>query len=206
MATTSGTSTTELDCLLSKSLARTKVRPLGVFAADTVPYDQLSRSAPDTRTRHDNVAFIVNSDKGSRPGEHWLAFLSLSGGNTLEFFDSYGLPMSDYPNIRAHMPTHLLSRVRKRNTYCLQSLNSASCGEYCILFLTCRAHGTTFDRFVTDLKSTFSNDRRARDRYVCKTVAKLRAVVPCVPNRCTSAAADQCCLAPAACARRMSHN
>lgn len=191
-----GTTTTELDCLLAKCLVGTNVLPLGVFAADTVPYDKASTAR--------NIAFIVNSDKASSSGQHWVAFLCLRGSRTVEYFDSYGLPLPEYTEICAHMPKYFSNRVHKRNVSCLQSLNSASCGEYCILFLTSRAHGVSFERIVTGLMSRYSTDRSARDRYVVKTVAKLRALVPCVPTRCLSAAADQCCVAPADCTRHSS--
>lgn len=204
-----GTSTAELDCLLSKCLTGTSVHPLGVFAADKVPYDEAKRlllllhQKRNDSHRHRGVGFIVNSDKASRSGQHWVALLLLLSPSSssssreplrCEFFDSYGLSpfSSTYHTISANLPTWITPSTTKYSNVCLQSLDSASCGHYCIMFLVSRARGIGFDRFITSL-SRVSGGATARDRLVEGSVAKLRKLVPCLPTRCDGAS-NQCCV------------
>lgn len=184
------TDTAELQCLLGKCLAGTRVHPLGVFAADMVPYQDALRIITTARTNRDAVAFIVNTDKASRPGEHWVAFLLLRDGR-LEFFDSYGLQLSDYHNIASHM-VPAMPAVTKHNSVCLQSLDTSSCGQYCILYIYARARGATFTSFVNALRAKGAGSRRSRDAFVERSVAKLRRLVPCVADRCPGS--TQCCV------------
>ena len=57
---------------------------LGVFARDELP-----KEVPYP------ACFVFNTDKRSRPGEHWLALHYDTYGNSY-FFDSYGNPPSKF--------------------------------------------------------------------------------------------------------------
>ena len=100
----------QLEEILTRLLPRCQVNFLGVFALDTIP-DLNSLSTP--------FCFVSNTHPSSKPGEHWVAFFNST--NSLEFFDSYGLPPSIYgftlhPNSQSHQT--------------LQSLESNVCGQY----------------------------------------------------------------------------
>lgn len=112
--------TSEIDCVMRRLLANNRVTFLGVFAADMVPKYRSNDSYP--------LCFIVNTDPVNKPGEHWVAVYADSK-SSVEFFDSYGLPVTAYPHIRG------LQNTRSYNTVSLQSLLSQTCGHFCIYFL-----------------------------------------------------------------------
>ncbi|GBN88411.1 hypothetical protein AVEN_170569-1 [Araneus ventricosus] len=54
----------------------------GVFSSDTIPMLK------------EKSAIVVNADKSSEPGSHWLAFYQEA--DDIDFFDSYGNPPEFY--------------------------------------------------------------------------------------------------------------
>ena len=105
-----------------------KVDTLGVFPADCIP------SAKVLRVRSRDVCFIANTDPHGSPGAHWLAFYYRARYRTLEYFDSYGLPLSLYKTVAKSFTDNSIS-IRSTNTVQLQALDSSVCGFYCVLFL-----------------------------------------------------------------------
>ena len=163
----------QIECILSCALHDTRTMFLGVFPADRVPDDITSFPS----------AFVVNTDKADMPGEHWVACY-MSAPSRLEFFDSYGMPPSMYPNITLPCSATHVSNVN------LQGFGSRVCGHYCILFVCLRSSGRSFKdacKFAKVLPST------SRDRCVGRFVSSLRQVLRiCLP--CRAACRDaQCC-------------
>lgn len=185
-----GTTSTELNCLLNKCLEGSVVHPLGVFAADKVPYEKLL--VVNEFGRQDTYGFIVNTDVATKSGEHWLAFL-YRGGNVkkLEYFDSYGLPIESYPNVFNHMSHYI--PIITCNTDILQSNETYSCGDYCIYFLGSRAACVSRNRFLSFLRTKHNGPSNNRDAFVEYTVSKLRCAAPCNPYQCSGD--EQCCCA-----------
>lgn len=106
---------------------------VGVFAADRLPVAVLHRD-------HD-ACFILNTDPSNAPGAHWLAFYYDSSKRCLEYFDSFGLPLSLHYDVseslsRRGLLTHV---VAMNNLGMLQSPSSTACGYYCILYLHYRS-------------------------------------------------------------------
>ncbi len=103
---------------------------IGVFPADCMPLQVL-------RARSRDTCFIVNTDRRSLPGKHWLAFYYNSRDRSLDYFDSFGLPLSFYRFVSSNFGggglNLKLNTVNRRGM--LQSVSSAACGYYCVLYL-----------------------------------------------------------------------
>ena len=139
---------------------------VGVYPRDRVPERPARRSC-----------LVVNSDAAGEPGEHWLAIYVLE---RVEFFDSFGMHPSAYS---LNIPTALI--VLKSP---IQSLNSDTCGEHCILFLSRRAHGVS----ITSIRSSYSSNHPANDifarRRIKQLAARFKNAKPSEPCECL-----QCC-------------
>lgn len=164
--------TAEIDCILRRALEPLEVRFTGVFAADTIP-----------NACEYPFCFVINTDPASKPGEHWVACY-VTSPSKVEFFDSYGMPVEAYPNIR------LPYTVTKHNTVSLQDIGSYACGHYCIYYLCNRAQGTSLSRIVERL-SILQSARREYliRRFVVRTTCRLRVRRPC-SGECVGL---QCC-------------
>lgn len=154
--------TAEIECILRRAIEPLHVTFAGVFAADAI----------------DNVVdfptcFVVNTDPASKPGEHWVACYAKSLSE-VEFFDSYGMPVSAYPNIR--MPYS----ITRHNKISLQGYNSNACGHFCIYYLVKRAQGTTLRRIGTHLSAINAVQRETLvRRFVFATTSRLHIRRPC---------------------------
>jgi len=106
----------------------------GVYASDTLP--------PKRRGR----AFIINLDKSSLPGSHWVAVYFKR--KRVYYYDPYG--------IKPFLPS-ILNFIKRNNIQYNkiqhQSPSSESCGYYCLYFLY---------RACRDLKIKKLNDNSVR--------------------------------------------
>ena len=178
--------TAEIACVLNRAFALRQPRRnyaslqfLGVFAADTVPSAAHKFVFP--------CCFVINTDKSSQPGEHWVACLVLSPRH-VEFFYSYGMSASAYPNL------NIPFRITVRNTVLLQSLGSVACGHYCIYFLCMRLNGRSLGEVVRHLSHLGNYKQRDRFlyRFLHNLTARLHILRPCVNvNVCLGL---QCCV------------
>lgn len=91
----------------------------GVFSSDTLP-----------QFKNNFNSFIVNLDRQSKPGSHWVAVFFFK--ETATYFDSYGRPPSNR-NILKFIQTN--SNKMIYNKYCFQDTFSVTCGYFCIFFL-----------------------------------------------------------------------
>ena len=125
----------QIDYILNASLKNTGTLYLGTYAADQVP----------ARSPFYPCCLITNTDPSDLPGMHWVA-IYYPNPNEIEFFDSCGNP-----------PTAFNFTIRntfvRYNPYEIQSLDSTSCGHYCIYFLYERSHKKSFLSIVTHLFS-----------------------------------------------------
>ena len=81
---------------------------------------------------HDyDYTFVVNTDKSSKPGEHWLAFFYNKNGKC-EFFDPLGFSPKYY-NLDKYLET--TSNEYYYNSQQIQGIFSEYCGYYCTLFI-----------------------------------------------------------------------
>ena len=112
----------------------------GVFSADNYNLER-------------NGIYIVNIDKSSLPGTHWVAYYVADG--LIEFFDSYGKNGNDYKLLNGNV----------FNTVVLQS-NFTSCGYYCLYYSFLRCRGYSLCNIAASLK------RNDSDHYVYNIVSK----------------------------------
>lgn len=121
----------------------------GIYASDTLP----------SEIEHFPCGLIVNTDPQAEKGTHWLAmyFPTKERG---EFFDSYGNPPDFYrKNFETFLDTH--SRTWTYNHRCLQSLNSSTCGQFCLYFIINRNRGKSLSMIVKSFsKNPSINDHR----------------------------------------------
>ena len=126
----------------------------------TYPRDRLPDKIPP------NSGVIINTDKSSGPGQHWIAVYN--GPRCAIYFDSFGLP-----------PLHkeiisFLDRISDIgwafNTITFQSMNSKTCGLYSIYFLTNYFNGGDFINFrkIFNFKRTL-NDKLSEKLYKMKS-------------------------------------
>ena len=113
----------------------------GIFARDTLPVRLYSN-------KHSS-AYIINLDKHSGYGTHWVAIYIPRRKDYIEYFDSTGeVPYYD----------SILQFVSKRkhfiyNNLRLQSYMATTCGQYCLFFLCSRVHGLKPDEILSLFKS-----------------------------------------------------
>ena len=121
----------------------------GVFPRDKLPKTKIG-------------LIIINTDKANQPGEHWVA-IAVNIKEPFEYFDSFGLP-----------PLHIeiLEFLNQGNngwfynTSTLQSLNSTTCGNYCVLFAELRCRGYKYK----DILSLFTNNTFLNDKIVSEII------------------------------------
>ena len=108
---------------------------------------------------------IVNTDPASGPGSHWVSFYLPEKGLP-EFFDSVGRSPEDYhPEFEdfliVHGPDYL------RNSGRIQDYGSATCGAYCLDFLTQRDRGVDFGRYLAAWTCDYAENDRLLLRRLC---------------------------------------
>ena len=136
------------------------LRPIfiGVFARNNIPTKELSKRK--------SWAMIINLDKFSQPGTHWVAVFAPKNKKYLEYFDSTGRMASHYS---------IKKLLRQREYYIynnipLQSKYTTTCGQYCLFFLCGRAHGLQPHEII----SFFKHDNRIfNDRFVNRAVQSI---------------------------------
>ena len=150
----------EINRIFKKILPRDRVKFLGVL-----PHDH-ARSLL-TSTTYSNpfpLCFVSNTHPSTKPGEHWVAFY-LTAPDSLEFFDSYGLP----PSVYEYDVTPASS-----NPHTLQQLDSKVCGQYCVYYLYHRCRG----KVLTQILAPFSlQDKAWNDHSVASYVSNLTSSV-----------------------------
>lgn len=108
----------------------------GVFSSDTIPILQK------------NEAIVVNTDKASEKGTHWLAFF-MNETKTIEVFDSYGQSPEFYG---IFIPNTCWNNI------VFQSLSSNVCGAYCIYFIYKRCLGFSMYSVISEMCLNKIND------------------------------------------------
>jgi hypothetical protein len=121
---------------------------LGCLARDEIPSKIISYPS----------CFIMNTQKRSNTGEHWLA-LFYDTNKIAYFFDSYGMPPSFY-----RLESYIKSTSSSHSKYNTRRLQGSSelCGLYCILFLYYISRNR-----LDDFYSKFSSkDYNKNDQYL----------------------------------------
>lgn len=147
---------------------------LGYFANMTRcrPYAQYE-VVPSDKLKHviiHRYPFIacVNLDEAHKPGSHWTGLYISRQGGELEFLDSYGISINDYPKYFINFAVNNNLRLLE-NRKMLQSPSSAVCGHYVVMYMYKRLQGCSRQAFYNH----FSNNLNRNDEIVFKFVKKL---------------------------------
>lgn len=117
---------------------------VGVFSRDEIP-----------TIHHFPCSLILNTDKKSQRGRHWVAFWL--DERRCEYFDSFGLPPIYKEMQKLYKNRQLIWNGRQ-----IQNPNSKNCGAFCVSFVKEKAKGRTFKSFINLFKKdTSSNDKIA---------------------------------------------
>lgn len=102
------------------------------------------------------TCIVKNTNKaGDSSMGHWVAFFVISK-DRYETFDSYGLPLSRYPDI---VPPP--GKCVAENCHTLQASDSYLCGYYCAWFLWHRSQGHIYRTFLRNFSDNLNkNDLR----------------------------------------------
>lgn len=166
--------TAEIDCVLRRLLENRKANFVGVFAADMLPI----RSSKQQQKQQFSYpyCFVINTDPANKPGEHWVAAYADSP-TQLEFFDSYGLPVTAYSHIRG------LHNVSSFNQVSLQPIASQTCGHFCIYYLNLRTKGRSLDSIVRHLEALSPSKRDSLVRSNLFEITRLLSINrPCISD------------------------
>ena len=122
----------------------TKKIYLGTFAIDKLP-----------ETVRYPSCMIINNQKSTEPGEHWIALYFGKNKNS-EFFDSFGNSPERF-GLEKYIKKH--SSKIKFNKKKLQSDFSLFCGYYCVLYLIYKCKGYSLNYFLNLFDNPIDNDK-----------------------------------------------
>ena len=128
----------------------------GVYPSDKLPTSVSSFPA----------LFIANVDTSEKPGLHWVAFYFTKDSEE-EFFDSYGLPPSNYTGTFSSFMNDN-SKGWSSNSVTLQSIDSKVCGHYCLYYALFRCHNIDMSTIV----HRFSKNKQRNDFLVKHFIEK----------------------------------
>ena len=128
----------------------------GVYPSDELPKSVSSFPA----------LFIANVDTSEKSGSHWVAFY-FTKEREGEFFDSYGLPPSNYTETFTRFLKNN-SNDWKFNSVTLQSIDSKVCGHYCLYFALFRSRQVSMSTIV----NRFSSNKSRNDFLVQRFIEK----------------------------------
>ena len=138
---------------ITKVLARDlECKFIGILAIDEVQDYNLSRCL-------EPYSLIVNTDKRSGTGKHWLALYKPSGHNQpIEIFDSLGKPLCK-PLVDMIEKDELSFKINQRR---VQAYFSDTCGYYVLHYLFLRSQNISFDNILNNL----GNNLQQNDQMV----------------------------------------
>jgi hypothetical protein len=126
-----------------------------------VPYDKL----PMKRIRRP-CSFIINTQKSTEPGEHWIA-IYLPRRGEIEYFDSYGFkPTID----KIYKLIHLNGKIYIHNNKTIQGVDSKNCGLFTLFYIYFRARGYSMKQYL----KFFITNKTHNDMLIKKLFIELK--------------------------------
>lgn len=159
------TSTDQLNSLAEKAPS---LRP---YWGGALPCNRLPRDPIKSMPR----GYIVNTDRESGPGRHWIALWTYD--DVCEKMDSYGLPMEVYESSPLAQWIEDHWEILQTNRKSLQAVNSMTCGHYALKYLIEKSNGRTLEDFLKQFSNInyVANDAkiaRWMKKYVYHNVIK----------------------------------
>ena len=102
-------------------------------------------------------AYIINIDKYSDIGTHWVALYMQNNNNNVIYFNSFGvehIPKEIKTFINRPLSSALQNKNIKTNIFIIQAYGSITCGYFCIGFIDFMLARKTF----TEYTNLFSPD------------------------------------------------
>ncbi|GAM28741.1 hypothetical protein SAMD00019534_119170 [Acytostelium subglobosum LB1] len=134
----------------------------GVIASD-----QLDELKPKQ-----HMSFIMNLDKSSQPGSHWVAcYIDAKGDKSIEYYDSFGDdPSTDFMRRMKQLIEEIDPDVYlkfKVNRVIDQAVNTDTCGYHAMRFLLNRYRGVPFKEATgySDVRREEKKAREMKERY-----------------------------------------
>jgi len=137
--------TLQIEKILSQNRI-TRRHFIGCFAADKIPQDFLKYPC----------SMVVNFEKSSQKGSHWIAFFIINPENIL-IFDSLLLPNPplSIKNFISKFPNRIINNVPVQNPLL------PTCGQHCITFIYFISSGYSYKKFLTLLLNNSNPDEFA---------------------------------------------
>ena len=147
----------------------------GVFPRDRLP------TTINNNNNNLPSAYIINTDRSSGPGEHWVC-VWFDGHGRAEYFDSFGLPPT-LVAIQNFISRNSYVRSNYNQRLC-QSLVSSACGLYVLYYVLMKSRGASLFRIQqpfhphnlrtndTKVRTLVSNLLRHRNRKLFEHLKK----------------------------------
>ena len=136
---------------INKALKRFSVFK-GSFLADRVPILKVKKTQ----------AFIINTAKNEKEGEHWTALLV--EGNKCSFFDSFGYQLLNVKVLNSLKNINIIQY--QYSNVPIQPIFSDNCGYYCIAFILSYLKGFSYSEFL----NLFSNNANENNNICYKFI------------------------------------
>lgn len=197
--------TEQLLCMLTSLVTNCdSVSVLGVYPADCIPLRLCDVDGEPTMClTADNskvvdsmhYCFILNTHPHGQPGEHWLAFFYNHITQNLEYFDSFGMPLTRFVHVKSALEKcNLIMSTRPVNNYgMLQSRDSSVCGHYCIMYLYWRAKNYSKSSAIFNISVLVRGSPAQRDKYIVQHLRALLIQHSCVYDTAARGAMSQSC-------------
>ena len=111
---------------------------LGVYPSDKLPAPPVPRPS----------CLVVNTKPAGHEGEHWLA-IHLTANGEAHYFDSGG-GEPFVPSIKQWLKKYAIKVIC--NAVQLQNEITATCGQYCVLFLVLKASGLSMRNIIDRMR------------------------------------------------------
>ena len=111
------------------------------------------------------AAFIVNTDKHTETGTHWVG-VYIDTFTQCTYFDSFGI--SPYHSEILNFINKVSNKPIIYNSRMLQDVASTSCGLYAIYFLLMKARGRSLSQVIHRFLAT--NQQYKNDRIVSRII------------------------------------
>lgn len=111
--------------------------------------------------RNNHSPCIINLDDLIGLGTHWVCCWKRKKDGIYEWFDSFGIqPPEEWLeiNFSSQGGTYV------RNDFRIQKFDSVRCGWYCLMFLSERNNGTSYEEFL----SVFGNEDQNKNEKIPK--------------------------------------
>jgi len=126
----------------------------GVYACDQLSF-----------VKNKAFAIICNNQESTERGGHWIAFFKRKCDESVEMFDSFGMPVTFYSNF-VNQFLKCKGKYVIRSNLQLQSNFSNVCGQFCVYFLVMRIQNMSF----LDIINSFGPKKEANDFKVYQFV------------------------------------